>query len=408
MKNKEILDVSSDVKWIGILDKDLATFDVVMETKFGTTYNSYFINADKKTIIETSKEKFWDVYLNKIKQVCVPEEIDYIIANHTEPDHSGNIANLIKIAPKAKVVATGNAIRYLKDLIGFDFPHIIVRDGDTLDLGNKTLSFIGAPNLHWPDSMFTYLHEDKLLFTCDAFGAHYCDEEMYNDKIGNYDEAFKYYFDVILKPYSKFILKAVDKIKDLQIDCICPGHGPILRSNPLKIVEKSVDFAKEALKMPERKVIFIPYVSAYDKTGKVAHKIADGIKSTANVDVEVADIEMMSLGDLDERISRSSAYIIGSPTINQNTLLPIYKLFALINPIRDRNKLAAAFGSYGWSGEAPCIIEANIKSLKLRLFEEKFTFKFTPHDNVQQNAINFGKKFAEHFTSLLNTEEIEN
>jgi len=397
MEDNKILDVSENVKWIGILDPDLATFDVVMETKYGTTYNSYFINAQKKTIVETSKEKFWDVYLNKIKQVCALDEIEYIIVNHTEPDHSGNIANLLKVAPNAKVVASGNAIRYLKDLIDFEFPHIVVKDGDTLSLGDKTLSFIGAPNLHWPDSMFTYLQDENILFTCDAFGAHYCDAEMFDDKVGNYDDAFKYYFDVILKPFSKFMLKAVEKIKCVEIKTICPGHGPILRSHWAKIVETSVKYAEEARKMPERKNIFIAYVSAYDKTGKAALKIAEGIRQSADVDVDVANIEFMALGDIDVRLQRSSAFIIGSPTINQNTLLPIYKLFAVVNPLRDRGKLAAAFGSYGWSGEAATIIEANLKSLKLNVFDERFIFKFTPHNHVLAEAFEFGRRFGEKF-----------
>lgn len=397
MEDNKILNVTDNVKWIGILDPDLATFDVVMETKYGTTYNSYFINAQKKAIVETSKEKFWDVYLNKIKQVCALEEIEYIIVNHTEPDHSGNIANLLKIAPNAKVVASGNAIRYLKDLIDFDFPNIIVKDGDTLSLGDKTLRFIGAPNLHWPDSMFTYLQDENILFTCDAFGAHYCDAEMFDDKVSNYDDAFKYYFDVILKPFSKFLLKAVEKIKCIDIKTICPGHGPILRSHWTEIVETSVKYAEEARKMPERKNIFIAYVSAYDKTGKAALKIAEGIRKSADVDVEVANIEFMPLGDIDEHLRKSSAFIIGSPTINQNTLLPIYKLFALVNPLRDRGKLAAAFGSYGWSGEAASIIESTLKSLKLNIFEEKFTFKFTPNTQVLDDAFEFGRRFGEKF-----------
>ncbi len=397
MKDDKVLDITPDVKWIGVLDKDLATFDVVMETKYGTTYNSYFINADKKAIVETSKEKFWDVYQRKIEQVCSLDEIEYIIVNHTEPDHSGNLKHLLKVAPHAQVVATGNAVRYLKDLLGFDFPYLIVKDGDTLDLGNKQLRFISAPNLHWPDSMFTYLLEDKLLFTCDAFGAHYCDAAMFDDMVPNYDDAFKYYFDVILKPYSKFMLKAIEKIKGLEIEAICTGHGPILRRHWQRYVELSDQYAREALSMPEKDIVFIPYVSAYEKTGQVAHKIAEGIKSVADVDVEVSNIECMPLGDLDERISKSKAYIIGSPTINQNTLLPVYKIFALINPIRDRNKPAAAFGSYGWSGEAPHIIKANLKSLKLKLFDEMFLFKFTPHKNVLEDAYVYGQKFAKHF-----------
>ena len=397
MEDTKILNITEDVKWIGVLDPNLASFDIVMETKYGSTYNSYFINAEKKAIIETCKEKFWETYLDKIKRVCKPEEIEYIILNHTEPDHSGNVANLLKIAPNAKVVGSGNAIRYLRDLIGYEFPNIVIKDGQTLSLGDKTLSFIGAPNLHWPDSMFTYLHEDKLLFTCDAFGAHFCHPEMFDDMVGDYNEAFKYYYDVILKPYSKFLLKAIEKIAPLKIDAICPGHGPILRSFWKRAVQLSAEYAAEYLKKPERKIILIAFVSAYDKTSKVAYKIAEGIKKTADVDVDIANIELMTLGEIDEKISKSSAFIVGSPTINQNTLLPIYKFFAQINPVRDRGKMAAAFGSYGWSGEATSIIEATLKSLKLKIFEESFTFKFTPHAPILESAVDFGCRFGEKF-----------
>ena len=403
MEDVNVLNVTKDVQWIGILDRDLVTFDVVMETQFGTTYNSYFINAQKKTIVETCKEKFWETYLHKIKQVCKPEEIEYIIVNHTEPDHSGNIANLLKIAPDAKIVASGNAIRYLKDLLGYEFPHIIVKDGQKLSLGDKTLTFISAPNLHWPDTMFTYLEEDRLLFTCDAFGAHFCHPEMFDDKVGNYDDAFKYYYNVILKPYSKFMLKAIEKISSLEIDVICTGHGPILRSYWKRIVELSAGYSKEYLKMPERKIILIAFVSAHENTSKVAYKIADGIKKTADVDIDVANIELMSLAEVDEKIRKSSAIIVGSPTINQNTLLPIYKLFAIINPIRDRGKLFASFGSYGWSGEATTIIEATMKSLKLECFEERFTFKFSAHSQILENAFDFGSRFGEKFMLNINT-----
>jgi len=394
MEDVKILNVTEDVKWIGVLDPDLANFDVVMETKYGTTYNSYYINARKKTIIDACKEKFWDTYLSKIKQVCEPEEIEYIIVNHTEPDHSGNIANLLKVAPNAKVVASGNAIRYLRDLIGYEFPNIIVKDGQTLSLGDKTLSFISAPNLHWPDTMFTYLAEDSLLFTCDAFGAHFCHQEMFDDMVGNYDDSFKYYFDVILKPYSKFLLKAIERINPLKINAICTGHGPILRSYWKRIVQLSAKYSMEYLKMPERKQVFIAFVSAHEKTRMAAYKIAEGLKKVAGIDVIVADIELMPLGEIDNIMCKSSAYIIGSPTINQNTLLPIYRIFALINPIRDRGKLAATFGSYGWSGEAASIIEANLKNLKLNVFDENFTFKFTPNTQILDNAVDFGYRFG--------------
>ena len=212
MIDAQIINVTNDVKWIGILDESLATFDVVMETKYGSTYNSYFINAEKKVIIETAKENFTEIYLNKVKQVVTPESIDYIIMNHTEPDHSGCLRHLLKIAPNAVVIGSGNAIRYLQDIVDIPFKSKQVKNGDTLNLGNKTLKFIAAPNLHWPDTMYSYLVEEKILFTCDSFGSHFCKKEMFDDLVPNFDDAYQYYFDVILKPYSKFMLKAIEKI----------------------------------------------------------------------------------------------------------------------------------------------------------------------------------------------------
>lgn len=394
MKDNKILDITKDVKWVGVMDYDIVTFDVVMETKFGTTYNSYFINADKKTIVETSKEKFWDVYYEKIKRVVDPKEIEYIIVDHTEPDHSGNLKNLLEVAPNATVVGSGNAIRYLKDLMGMDFPNLVVKDGHTLDLGNKTLQFIGAPNLHWPDSIYSYLVEDKVLFTCDSFGSHFCHEEMFDDKVGDFDDAFRYYFDVILKPFSKFMLKAIEKIRPLDIHTICTGHGPILRSNWKKYVDLSEEYAQNALKLPECQRVFIPYVSAYHKTGIIAESIAKGIRQSGDILVDVIDIENTPIGELDAKVSNSTGVIVGCPTINQNILLPIYKLFAVLSPIRDKGKLTGGFGSYGWSGEGKELIKSNLSNLKLKYFEEGVFVKFSPSDEQIEEAINYGIAFG--------------
>ncbi|MCF8372585.1 MAG: FprA family A-type flavoprotein [Bacteroidales bacterium] len=401
MKDDKVLQVSPDVHWIGILDFDIVTFDVVMETQFGTTYNSYFINAEKKTIIETSKEKFVDTYLNKVKQVVNPEEIEYIILNHTEPDHSGNLKHLLEIAPNATVVGSGNALRYLEDIVCKPFKSIKVKDGDTLDLGNKTLRFISAPNLHWPDSIYTYLEEDKLLFTCDSFGAHFAHEEMFDDKVGNYDEAFKYYFDVILKPFSKFMLKAIDKISELEISAICPGHGPILRSHWKRIVDLSKEYAEAYISdsNPAKARVFIPYVSAYGYTRDMARTIQKGIESVDDVEVELLDIEHSTIGELDARLTHSNGIIVGCPTINQNILLPIYKLFSVINPLRDKGKLAGTFGSYGWSGEGVKIMEENLKNLKLNFFQQGLTAKFQPHNGETDQLFNYGQAFAKRILS---------
>lgn len=400
-EDKRVLEITPDVKWIGILDHDIVTFDIVMETRYGTTYNSYFIDAEKKCIVETAKEKFSQAYLEKVRQVCDPAGIEYIVLDHTEPDHSGSLAALLEIAPKATVVGSGNAIRYLNDMMDRSFKSMVVKDGDTLDLGNKTLHFIAAPNLHWPDSIYTYLEEDKLLFTCDSFGAHYCDEAMFDDQVGNYNDAFKYYFDVILKPFSKFMLKAIEKIRPLDIQAICPGHGPILRSDWQKRVNQSETIAREYLEKSEAagKNVLITYVSAYGYTRDMASEIAKGIEENGKpIGVKLLDIENALTGEIESELTKCSALLVGSPTINQNTLLPVYKLFALISPLRDKGKLAGAFGSYGWSGEATDLIKANLKELKLD-YHDRIRLKFQPGEEGSEKLRDFGREFAEKLIS---------
>lgn len=398
MAANKVLKVTEDVSWIGILDRDIVTFDIVMETREGTTYNSYFINAEKKAVIETAKASFRDDYLEKLSAVTDPASIDYIVMNHTEPDHSGCVKYLLDLAPKAVVYGSRQAITYLQDMINRPFNFVYVKDGDTLDLGNKTLRFISAPNLHWPDSIYTYLEEDKLLFTCDSFGAHFCREDMFDDLVGDYQESFKYYFDVILKPFSNFMLKAIEKIRPLEIMTVCPGHGPILRSTWKEKLALSEKYAEQYIadSLCLDNSILITYVSAYGYTRQMAEAIANGIREVVDYKIHIVDIENMLLGELEELIVRSKSFLIGSPTINQNTLLPVYRLFALINPLRDRGKKAAAFGSYGWSGEAVKIIENQLKTLKLNVVMEGMSSKFSPGEQKHEQMISFGKAFAKH------------
>ncbi len=399
MTNKKVLEITPDVKWVGILDYDLVTFDVVMTTDYGSTYNSYFIDAEKKAIIDTSKETFWETYEQKIRAVTDPSEIEYIIMSHTEPDHSGNLKNLLKIAPKAKVVATSVAIRYLKDMLEQDFESIAVKDGHTLDLGNKHLRFISAPNLHWPDTMYSYLEEDKLLFTCDSFGCHFADERMFDDEVDDFDVAFRYYFDVIIKPFSKFMLKAIDKIEPLEINAICPGHGPILRKNWRHYMEMTRLWSEKFLTKPVKNNVFIPYVSAYANTAVLAEAIAEGIREAGDFEVDVVDIEHAPLGELEMKLTRCNAVIVGSPTINQNILLPIYRLFSVMNPYRDHGKLAGAFGSYGWSGENKKMLEMNLTALKFKFFGEGVFIKFMPAEAERQQAFAYGLAFGKELLS---------
>lgn len=403
-KDIKIIDITDDVKWIGILDYDIKTFDIVMTTEYGTTYNSYFINAEKKTLVEVAKEKFLPVYLEKLKTLTDPSDIQYIILDHTEPDHSGSLKEILALAPSATVVGSGNAIRYLEDMLNTPFKSQIVKDGDELDLGNKKLRFISAPNLHWPDTIYTWLEEDKILFSCDSFGAHYCREEMSDTLNDDYLEAFKYYFDVILKPYSKFMLKAIEKIRPLDIKYIGTGHGPVLSENWKYLVDLTEEYAREYINQTQviaKKNILIAYVSAYGYTGEAAKIIQSGIKETGDFNVKIVDIEHVDPAELEDMITTSNGLLVGSPTINQNTLLPVYKLFSLINPIRDKGKLAGTFGAYGWSGEAVKIIREALRNLKLEIFEEMAQFKFRPSGPKEEPLRIFGKKFGEKFAEKL-------
>ncbi len=402
MSDTKVLPVSPSVSWIGVLDPGLVTFDVVMETRYGTTYNSYFINAERKAVVETVKAKFRDTWLAKIRQLADPASIEYLIMNHTEPDHSGNVGELLKLAPKAKVVGTGNAIRYLTDQLGFEFPHIVVKDGQTLDLGNMTLRFISAPNLHWPDTMYTWLEDEQVLFTCDSFGEHFCREEMYDDLAGDFDDSFKYYFDVIMKPYSRFMVQAIEKIRPLDISVICPGHGVILRSFWKKYVGLTEQYAREALKNPARNRVFVGYVSAYQNTGLIAEMIAEGLKKSGDLDVSLIDIEKFDPVVVEQELIRSSGILLGSPTFNQNILMPVYQVFALLNPIRDRGKLAAAFGSYGWSGEGAKIINSGLAALKMEVFDEGLMVRFTPHNEMASRCVEYGTAFGKRLLEKAN------
>jgi len=243
--------------------------------------------------------------------------------------------------------------------------------------------------------MYSYLEEDKVLFTCDSFGAHFCDERMYDNEIENWDDSFKYYFDVILKPFSRFMLKAIEKIRPLEIKAICNGHGPLLIEKWKYYVDKTEEYAKLATIVPNEIRVLITYVSAYKNTAKLAEKIAEGIKLSGNIIVDVCDIENISVKDLDEKIGKSNAIIVGCPIVNQNILMPVYTLFGLINPIRDKGKLAGAFGSYGWSGEGAKIIESNLSNLKLKFVGEGLFIKFTPHNEQFNKCLEYGKAFGQ-------------
>jgi len=392
------LEVKKDIYWVGALDPNLRIFDIIMYTPFGTTYNSYVVKgSDKTAVFETVKEKFFDEYLERLKSLQIKvEDIDYIVVDHTEPDHAGSVGKLLDIAKNAKVVGSPAAIEFLKGIINKDFEYITVGDGDKISLGNKTLSFISAPFLHWPDSIYTYVEEDKLLITCDSFGSHYSSQAMFNDlnaNEANYREALKYYFDAIMGPFKPYVLQAIDKIKDLQIDVICPGHGPILRDDPWNIVNQYKEWSlpEKATEVPE---VTICYVSAYGYTESIAKKIEEGINAKSKYKVNMYDVIHHEMNDILDSIGKSEGIIFGSPTINGDALKPIWDILINLNPIVHGGKVASAFGSYGWSGEGVPNIVDRLKQINLDLYPS-MAFNFKPSEEDLNFAYKFGESFAQ-------------
>lgn len=400
------IEIKKDVYWVGALDPGLRIFDIVMYTPYGTTYNSYVVKGLNKTaVFETVKEKFFDEYLERLKSLNIDvKNIDYIVVDHTEPDHAGSVEKLLNIAKNAKVVASSTAIKFLKNIVNHPFEAIEVKDGSSLDLGGKTLKFISAPLLHWPDTIYTYIPEEKLLITCDSFGCHYSSEKVFNDLIEDkekYMDALKYYFDCIMGPFKPYVLKACSKIENLPIDIICPGHGPILRDTPQKIVELYKNWSIEE-DIFKKKEITICYVSAYGYTKEIADKISQGITSVDDFTINSFDVTYSKEEEIIEKLNSSVGFLFGSPTITGDALRPIYDIINSLNPIIHGGRFAGAFGSYGWSGEAVPNLYERLKQLKMKLPLPGLKINFKPSEEDNKLAYNFGVSFAEKIKENLN------
>ena len=393
------LELKKDIHWVGALDPNLRVFDIIMYTPYGTSYNSYVVKGSEKVaVFETVKAEFFDQYIERLKDLDVDiTKIDYIVVDHTEPDHAGSVAKLLEISPNAKVVGSAPAIKFMKEIANRDFESIVVGDGDTIALGNKTLQFISAPFLHWPDSIYTYIPEDEVLITCDSFGSHYSSEAVINSNVENkenYMEALKYYFDCIFGPFKPYVLKAIKKIENLKIDMILPGHGPVLVENPMEIVEYYRTWSTPRIpSADEKKIVTIPYVSAYGYTASLAKKIAEGIEAAGNIEVRLFNAIEHELSDIVASISESDGFLCGSPTIVGELLEPIRDILSKLNPVIHGGKLAAAFGSYGWSGEGVKMLTSRLKDLKIKVVEPGVSFCFVPSEEDYKNAEEAVDKF---------------
>ncbi len=395
--------VKNGIYYVGVKDPKLRKFDIIYDTPWGTTYNSYLIMAEKPTVVETSKEGFHEEFLDNIKALIDPSKIEYIVLDHSEPDHSWTVGKLLDMAPNAKVVATRAALTNMKAVLNRDIPSIAAMDGSELDLGDRKLRFIYTPFLHWPDTMMTYDEHDKILFTCDAFGSHYCPEgdRIFNDEVGDITEAVRNYFNTIVSPFKPKVLEAIDKVKklDLDFDMICPGHGPILRDNPFANIALYEKWARE----PEYdgKKVTVYYVSAYGNTKKAAERIACDLrqKGLRAYTVNATDV---TKEDVDIDLQQSAGIVVGSPTIAADVVEPIWEVLINMNPIKAKGKVGAAFGSYGWSGEALKMMEDMLKSRKMDVVEPGIKVNFSPSQDDMDKIDEFASRIAEKVLSRQN------
>ena len=383
--------------WAGILDDTLRVFDIIMYTEFGTTYNSYIYKAgDKVILFETVKAKFFDDYLKELKEITDVTKIDYLVVNHTEPDHAGSVEKLLELNPQLKIIATPTAVSFLQNIVNRDFCSIAVRDEQEMQIGNITLRFLHVPNLHWPDTMYTYIEEEQALVTCDSFGSHYASEDILVSKVKNEDDywkATKYYFDCIIGPFKPFMLKTLERVRQLDVSIICTGHGPVLDAGIDKMYNTYEEWCT-VVNPNQKKTVVMPYVSAYGYTGQLAEQIAKGIEDSGDIEVRRYDMVTADQAKVLDELGFADGILFGTPTIVGEALKPIWDLTTSIFAGTHGGKLASAFGSYGWSGEGvPHIIE-RLKQLRMRMPDEGFKVRFKPGEVDMLNAYDYGYNFG--------------
>jgi NADH oxidase (H2O-forming) len=387
------IEIKKDVHWIGVKNPELRVFDIIMTTEKGTTYNSYLIVDEKIVLIDTVKDGYFEEYMTKIKSIIGDRPIDYLVVQHTEPDHSGSIRGIIDHYKDIVIIGSKAAQMYIRQVANREFNSLEAKED--INIGKRTLKFISAPFLHWPDTIFTYDQYDSILFTCDAFGCHYCDDngEMFNDRVGDFSEQFRYYFDVIMGPFKKHVISAIDKIKPLDIDTILTSHGPLLLEDPWKFVGLYEEWSRAGLNIIEEKYALVIYVSAYGYTKDIAHAISEGIEESGGR-TDVMDISEHDEHVILDKIERAKAIAVGSPTINQDAVKPVWEVLSHVSPITNRGKLAVAFGSYGWSGEAVQLITDRLKGLKFKAIEPGLKVCFKPSEEDIEKARELGKQIG--------------
>jgi flavorubredoxin len=390
------------VHWVGALDPGLRSFDIILKTANGTSYNSYVVRGSAGVaIIDTVKENFSNTFFRRLESVADYGEIRAIVLNHLEPDHSGALPELLRRAPQAKLYISSRGQPMLKGLLHGDrLTYVPTQTGTTVDLGDRTLRFLQTPYLHWPDTQCTYIEEDGVLFSGDVFGCHFCDQRLFNDAVGDFRFSFEYYYAHIMRPFRSHVLEALDLIAPLPLKLIAPAHGPILREAPQRYVARYRELSASGLKneAADEKTLLIFYLSAYGSTRAMAEALAAGAEDATGVRVSLYDIEGGEVAPFVDLIEEADGLAFGSPTINGDAVKPVWDLLSSLTAVNVRGKLGAAFGSYGWSGEAVPMVEDRLRGLKLRVPVKGVRARLIPTVEELGACRALGRELALHLT----------
>ncbi len=380
--------VSDRVYWVGAIDWNIRDFHGYT-TKRGTTYNAYLILADTITLIDTVRAPFKDEMLARIGSLVDPKDIRYLVSDHSEMDHTGSLPEFISAISPERIFASTMGVKTLQEMYHLDKSIEPLADGSSLDLGNMTLSFYETRMLHWPDSMFSYLSDEKILFSHDAFGMHLATSERFADEINSsiLDYEAATYFANILLPYSPLILKLLDKVDSmgLALDIIAPDHGPLWRSDIGKIIDH---YRTWALQEPKRKAVVV-YDTMWHSTELMAKAVSEGLAS-AGVSVRHMSMHTNHRSDVAYEILDAGALVVGSPTLNNNLFPTIADILTYLKGLRPQNLIGAAFGSYGWSGESIRHVHGMLSDMKVEVIGDGVSVKHVPDAEVLEQCYTLG------------------
>lgn len=388
--------INNTIKWVGKVDWELRSFHgEEYSTHRGSSYNSYLVQDAKTVLIDTVWAPFAKEFMHNLKKETDLNKIDYIIVNHGESDHSGALPELMRLIPETPIYCTANAVKSLKGHYHQDWNFKVVKSGDRLNIGAKELIFIEAPMLHWPDTMFCYLTGDNTLFSSDAFGQHYATEKLFNDLVDQpelFQECIKYFAN-ILTPFSPLVEKKIKEFVglNLPLNMICASHGIIWRDNPLQIVTKYLEWAANY----QENQITIIYDTMWNGTRKMAEAIARGINGAdQSVVVKIFNAARADKNDIVTEVFKSKAILVGSPTINRGILSGVAAILEEIRGLSFRSKKAAAFGTYGWSGESAKMLSERLREGGFTVVSDGLKVLWNPDEPSIAGCVAFGDEFA--------------